>query len=451
MQRARGQAAGGDLVVDGRVHLADLGEASSPALRRRRSRGSWIFRSALPRSLVADGRVDVEAVDRRVAGDLRMLERGRAICDRRQSSRGSRRTGRGSCPGSRARRCLAPAGAFGRGASWSCVVCWLPPQPASRPTAARSGRTHCGAASHSRYAFKARVHGRAARPTGGRARAVRRRGNGLRPGGTDTVAAMGRPPTRASPRRPARRSRGAMSWEELFAREQARYAGRSGAPRSRAARAARERRLRRRAVAADARPLRSRPANGSSGRPHAGARAGSMRRPSSWGRPIGAIKAALIAGRRRGGGGLRPLGARARGRGRGVADRPLRRNARAARARPRSRGGPARRLAARSRRLPARRRRGARRLRGARARRLPRGGGAVLGVVREPGELPRGRAGRRHGDRAPGARGGRGIAAELSRSSSARRSRARSPPPGRGSTTIGACSRGAGGSPAPRR
>ena len=61
--------------------------------------------------------------------------------------------------------------------------------------------------------------------------------------------------------------------------------------------------------------------------------------PTSWGRPIGAIKAALIAGRRRGRARRTPrwaLGLGARG-GR-VADRPLRGGARAARARALGRG-----------------------------------------------------------------------------------------------------------------
>ena len=77
--------------------------------------------------------------------------------------------------------------------------------------------------------------------------------------------------------------------------------------------------------------------------------------PTSWGRPIGVIKAALIAGDDEAAAAFAALGARARMRGGGVADRALRRDARAARRGPRRRGGRSRGEPARPRRLSARR------------------------------------------------------------------------------------------------
>ncbi len=94
--------------------------------------------------------------------------------------------------------------------------------------------------------------------------------------------------------------------------------------------------------------------------------------PGSWGRPIAVLKALLLAGEDAGGG--RPLDAgRGRGRG-GVADRALRRGARARGAR--RVGGRARpgRRPAHRRRLPDRRRRRARVPRGRGRRGLRRGG-----------------------------------------------------------------------------
>ena len=125
----------------------------------------------------------------------------------------------------------------------------------------------------------------------------------------------------------------------------------------------------------------------------------------SWGRPIGALKASLLAGDERGGRGARALDARARRGGRRVADRPLRRR----RSRCSSLGrwprrAPRRRVAARARRLPARRRRRARVHRRARRRRLRRGGRVGGRVVRDAERVPRGRARRRHGARARRAR-----------------------------------------------
>ncbi len=69
---------------------------------------------------------------------------------------------------------------------------------------------------------------------------------------------------------------------------------------------------------------------GSTARRRAGGRAGRRRPSDSWGRPVGAIKAAVIAGSELGGG-LLALGARAGLRRGGVADRPVCGDARAAR------------------------------------------------------------------------------------------------------------------------
>ena len=113
------------------------------------------------------------------------------------------------------------------------------------------------------------------------------------------------------------------------------------------------------------------------GRGHAGARAGAGG-GSSWGRPIGALKASLLAGDDAAARGARALGARLGAADRRIADRPVRGGARAALARALARGAPRRGVAARARRLPARRRRRARVHRGARRRRLHRGGRSVV-------------------------------------------------------------------------
>ena len=142
----------------------------------------------------------------------------------------------------------------------------------------------------------------------------------------------------------------------------------------------------------------------------------------SWGRPIGALKASLLARRRRGGRRVRALDARARHRDGRVADRPLCRDARAARARPLGGGASRRRVAAQPRRLSARRRRRARVHRGARRDRLLRVGRVGGDVVRDARRVPRGRPGRRHGARARGA----GAAARHRRAAAG--SRRRCPP-----------------------
>ena len=100
----------------------------------------------------------------------------------------------------------------------------------------------------------------------------------------------------------------------------------------------------------------------------AGARAG--RAASRGARPIGAIKASLLAGDEAAVEEHARWTLDARRRGGRVADRPLRRGARAARARALGGRAPCRRLASRARRLPARRRRRARVHLGARRRRL---------------------------------------------------------------------------------
>ena len=141
--------------------------------------------------------------------------------------------------------------------------------------------------------------------------------------------------------------------------------------------------------------------------------------PGSWGRPIGAIKALLLAGDWDGARTRRALGAR-RGRRRG-------RSRRSAATPPRSRcscsatttqARVARRRDPHPRRLPARRRRRARLPRGARRASATREAvEAVLESFETRGRVPRGRPGRRHRARPAGAR--RRDAA--SRSSSARR------------------------------
>ena len=125
----------------------------------------------------------------------------------------------------------------------------------------------------------------------------------------------------------------------------------------------------------------------------------------SWGRPIGAMKALVLAGRlgrRRGG---RDVDARVRCGGGRVADRALRGGARAPRPRPRPRGGRPCRRHPHARRLPERRRRRARLHRGAGRRRLRLRGRERARVVRDPGRVPRGHPRRGHRARASGAGG----------------------------------------------
>ena len=104
--------------------------------------------------------------------------------------------------------------------------------------------------------------------------------------------AFGRP---GAARRDRRGKNQAVDFAELFERERSRYDDGIARLDRRAARADRERGLRGRPGAAHARPLRrgSRVA-----RPCGGALAGELGAapPASWGRPVGAIKAAVIAG-----------------------------------------------------------------------------------------------------------------------------------------------------------
>ena len=229
------------------------------------------------------------------------------------------------------------------------------------------------------------------------------------------------PPPPSRPWKCGYRHTRAVGFDELLQRAQERYEdGEARLPDD--DRDARQRQLTRLgnaanargALPADARPTRRGARRGSTAPPRAGARAATTRR-----RTAGAARSARSRrgcsrrlGRR---GGRRALGARARrGRGR-VADRPLRGGARAARrsAGTRRRGRVAD-VAARADGFPQRRRRRAR----GRSPRATTVGyieavESVLALVRDARRVPRGRARRGHGARAPGARRAARPAAEL--------------------------------------
>ena len=124
----------------------------------------------------------------------------------------------------------------------------------------------------------------------------------------------------------------------------------------------------------------------------------------SWGRPIGAMKALVLAGDWDAAAGGGSLGPRARGRRSRVADRAVRRRARAPRPRPRPRGRRSCGHDPHPSGVPARRRRRARIHRRAGRRRLHVRDRGRPRIIREARRVPRGHPRRRHRARPAGAR-----------------------------------------------